>query len=100
MNFHKMFELVENVEVDMLLKHENVFDWCGGIEINVTFGYEDKDSKVLTNIKLTINAGQTVALVGSSGTGKSTLCSLLPRFYDVEKGDIKIDKLSLLFLKI
>jgi ATP-binding cassette subfamily B protein len=62
---------------------------------NVTFGYEDKDSKVLTNINLTINAGQTIALVGPSGTGKSTLCSLLPRFYDVEKGNIKVDDINI-----
>jgi ATP-binding cassette subfamily B protein len=62
---------------------------------NVTFGYEDKDSKVLTNINLTINAGQTIALVGPSGTGKSTLCSLLPRFYDVEKGNIKVDGINI-----
>ena len=62
---------------------------------SVTFGYEDKDSKVLTNINLTINAGQTVALVGPSGTGKSTLCSLLPRFYDVEKGNIKVDGINI-----
>ncbi|MBN3406929.1 multidrug ABC transporter ATP-binding protein [Clostridium botulinum] len=62
---------------------------------NVTFGYENKDSKVLANINLTIDAGETVALVGPSGSGKTTLCSLLPRFYDLEKGSIKIDGIDI-----
>lgn len=62
---------------------------------NVTFGYENKDSKVLANINLTIDAGETVALVGPSGSGKTTLCSLLPRFYDLGKGSIKIDGIDI-----
>ncbi|MCW6075420.1 ABC transporter ATP-binding protein [Clostridium sporogenes] len=62
---------------------------------NGTFGYENKDSKVLANINLTIDAGETVALVGPSGSGKTTLCSLLPRFYDLEKGSIKIDGIDI-----
>lgn len=62
---------------------------------NVTFGYENKDSKVLANINLTIDAEETVAVVGPSGSGKTTLCSLLPRFYDLEKGSIKIDGIDI-----
>lgn len=57
---------------------------------NVTFGYEDKD-KILKNLNLDVKAGETVALVGPSGAGKTTLCSLLPRFYEVDEGSIVID---------
>lgn len=57
---------------------------------NVSFRYE-KDSEVLDNINISIEAGKTVAFVGPSGGGKTTLCSLLPRFYDVTQGQITID---------
>ncbi|WP_152392349.1 ABC transporter ATP-binding protein [Paenibacillus guangzhouensis] len=56
----------------------------------VTFGY-DHDEHVLKDIDLTIRKGETVAFVGPSGAGKTTLCSLLPRFYEVISGSIKID---------
>ncbi|WP_424768672.1 ABC transporter ATP-binding protein [Paenibacillus sp. sgz302251] len=56
----------------------------------VTFGYEG-EAKVLQNIDLTIRAGETIAFVGPSGAGKTTLCSLLPRFYDVDGGSITVD---------
>lgn len=46
---------------------------------------------MLENINITIPAGQTVALVGPSGGGKTTLCHLIPRFYDIKQGSIKID---------
>jgi ATP-binding cassette subfamily B protein len=61
---------------------------------NVTFGYENKE-KVLQGLNLTVRAGETVALVGPSGAGKTTLCSLLPRFYDVDEGAITIDNVDL-----
>ncbi len=57
---------------------------------NVSFSYEGED-KVLRNIDLHIDAGKSVAIVGPSGGGKTTLCSLLPRFYDVSEGSVKID---------
>ena len=67
----------------------------GNIEIkNVSFTYEDK-KQVLNNLDLSIEAGQTIALVGPSGGGKSTLCNLIPRFYDFDEGDIKIDGTSI-----
>lgn len=56
---------------------------------NVSFRYEDKD--VLKNINLIVPKGKTIALVGASGGGKTTLVNLLPRFYDVSKGDILFD---------
>ena len=57
---------------------------------DVSFGYEGKDN-VLEHINLTIRAGETVALVGPSGAGKTTICSLLPRFYDIKEGSLLID---------
>ncbi|WP_411347914.1 ABC transporter ATP-binding protein [Paenibacillus sp. WLX2291] len=59
----------------------------------VSFGYEGKDD-ILHNIDLDIREGETVALVGPSGAGKTTLCSLLPRFYDIRAGEITIDGLN------
>ncbi|MFZ1770473.1 MAG: ABC transporter ATP-binding protein, partial [Caldilinea sp.] len=57
---------------------------------NVAFGY-DQHRKVIRNINLTISPGETVAFVGPSGAGKTTLCNLLPRFYDVDAGSVTID---------
>ena len=63
----------------------------GNIEIeNASFTYED-ENEVISNLSLSIEAGKTVALVGPSGGGKTTLCSLIPRFYELDSGDIKID---------
>ena len=65
-------------------------DFIGKIEFkNVSFKY--KKQYVLKNFSLTINKGETVALVGQSGSGKSTLANLITRFYDVNKGDVFID---------
>lgn len=57
---------------------------------NVHFGY-DNHKKVLNGIDLTLNAGETIAFVGPSGAGKTTICSLIPRFYDIQEGSITID---------
>ena len=57
---------------------------------NVSFTYPDTDVEVLRNVNLDIKSGTTVAFVGKSGGGKSTLVSLIPRFYDVTKGSIEI----------
>jgi len=57
---------------------------------NVSFGY-DPERPILKNISLSIEPGETVAFVGPSGAGKTTLCSLLPRFYDVQDGQITVD---------
>ncbi|MEO3999323.1 ABC transporter ATP-binding protein [Mesorhizobium sp. CAU 1732] len=61
---------------------------------NVGFGYTD-GRKILTDVSLDIEAGQTIAFVGPSGAGKTTICSLLPRFYDVEEGAITIDGIDI-----
>lgn len=61
---------------------------------NVSF-YYDKTNEVLNNVNLQIPAGKTIALVGPSGGGKTTLCSLIPRFYDVNSGQITIDDIDI-----
>lgn len=64
----------------------------GQIEFrHLTFSYPGHDKQVLSNINFTVEAGQTVALVGRSGSGKTTISSLLPRFYEVEQGEILLD---------
>ena len=58
---------------------------------DVTFHYNDDETTVLSHVSIDIPAGKSVALVGPSGAGKTTICSLLPRFYDVTGGQITID---------
>ncbi len=58
---------------------------------DVSFRYEENTRNVLTHLNLSVAPGESIALVGPSGGGKSTLCSLIPRFYEVSSGSIKID---------
>lgn len=58
---------------------------------DVSFRYEENASRVLRHVNLSVDAGSYVALVGASGAGKTTLCSLIPRFYDVTGGRVLID---------
>ncbi|MFC4024217.1 ABC transporter ATP-binding protein [Oceanobacillus longus] len=66
---------------------------------NVTFGYETSHAPVLNAIDFDIHAGETVAFVGPSGAGKTTISSLIPRFYDVDAGSIKIDGIDIRDIK-
>ncbi|ANY68013.1 multidrug ABC transporter ATP-binding protein [Paenibacillus sp. BIHB 4019] len=66
---------------------------------DVSFGYEEGKS-ILNHIDLTVKTGETVALVGPSGAGKTTICSLLPRFYEVTGGAIEIDGLDIRKIKL
>ena len=61
---------------------------------NVSFGYS-RDKPVLENVSLSIRAGETIAFVGPSGAGKTTICSLLPRFYEIGSGSIAIDGIDI-----
>tara|TARA_R110002051_G_scaffold56046_2_gene103858 strand:- start:43220 stop:44923 length:1704 start_codon:yes stop_codon:yes gene_type:complete len=74
-------------EIDNPINHET-FDRAVNIN-NISFKYED--DYVLKNFNLTVEKGKTVALVGQSGSGKSTIANLVTRFYDVNEGDISID---------
>jgi ATP-binding cassette subfamily B protein len=73
----------------------------GNIEFkNVSFKYREGYEHVLKNISLNINVGEYVALVGPSGVGKTTLCSLIPRFYEVSEGEILIDNKNVRSLQL
>lgn len=62
---------------------------------NVSFSYPNASENVLSNINFTANSGQTTAIIGATGCGKSTLVNLIPRFYDVTSGSIKIDGIDI-----
>jgi len=72
----------------------------GNIEFkNVTFKYINANEPVLTNISFRVKANKTTAIIGSTGSGKSTLINLIPRFYDVTKGEVLIDGINVKNLK-
>lgn len=80
-------------ESDLKNKENPIYDVKNGkIEfVNVGFSYvKDKNKEVLKEINLTINSGETVGIIGSTGDGKSTLVSLIPRLYDVTTGEVKV----------
>ncbi|UKS28433.1 ABC transporter ATP-binding protein/permease [Paenibacillus sp. HWE-109] len=94
--FKRYLELLETApDVNDAPDARNVKHVVGEIRYSgVVFGYENKQ-KILQGINLSIHAGETVALVGPSGAGKTTLCSLLPRFYDIDEGSITIDGIDI-----
>ncbi len=81
--------------LDMPTEEENlpnITDVRGKLEFkNVSFKYSGGTDDVLDDVSLTVNEGDYIALVGSSGVGKTTLCSLIPRFYEISSGEILID---------
>lgn len=92
----RVFEL-KNETYDIIDKEDAIelTDVKGDIDIeNVSFAYEG-DKLVLEDINLHVKEGETIALVGMSGGGKSTLVSLIPRFYDVTSGSIKVDGIDI-----
>ena len=95
--------IIEILDLDISIKDQpsaqTKFDFNQSIELkNVSFKY--KDEYVLKNFSLCINKGQTIALVGQSGSGKSTIANLVTRFYDVNKGTIFIDGIDIKELKL
>lgn len=86
--------------LEILAEKPEVQDADGAIELNgvrgeimfnnVTFSYDNKE-KILASINLKVESGKTVALVGPSGGGKTTLCNLIPRFYEIDSGQIMVD---------
>ena len=92
--FERFMEIVNEDTEKEVENPIELKDVKGNINIeNISFTYEDK-KEVLKGLNLNIEAGKTLALVGPSGGGKTTLCSLIPRFYEFEQGDIKIDGVS------
>lgn len=92
----RIFELLdekdslENIEVGL-----NIDSFKGNIEFkNVWFSYNDNDW-ILKDVSFKISAGETAALVGSTGSGKTTILSLLSRFYEIQKGEIFIDGINI-----
>lgn len=67
---------------------------------NVGFQYEKNGEDILKNINLSIDSGKNIAIVGPSGTGKTTICNLIPRFYDVTNGKILLDGMDIRQIKI
>ena len=87
--------------VDPLSPQQLPHDATGKIEFkDVTFTYPDADLPVLSNINFTAEPGQTTAFIGSTGSGKSTLINLIPRFYDVSAGQILLDGVDIRQLKL
>jgi len=67
-------------------------DYTGTVEFrNVTFRYPDAENPVIQDISFSANKGETVAIIGSTGSGKSTIINLIPRFYDVTEGQVLVD---------
>lgn len=91
--FEELLKVETEKESDGATELKNV---NGEIVIdNITFRYESNNEEVFNGFNLKIDAGKTVALVGPSGGGKTTICSLIPRFYDVDDGSIKIDGIDI-----
>ena len=91
--FERFMEIL-NIEPDIADRPDakTITNVRGEIEFDdVSFRYEQDTQTVLNHINLKVGAGEYVALVGSSGAGKTTLCSLIPRFYDVTEGSVKLD---------
>ena len=82
-------EIVDKKRAIELLHVKGTVEFC-----NVKFSYDNKKN-VLANINLKVNHGETIAIVGPSGAGKTTLCSLIPRFYEIDEGSIKIENVDI-----
>ncbi|MEG0473015.1 MAG: ABC transporter ATP-binding protein [Solibacillus sp.] len=91
----RVFSLLDNEELEPAQKNETLHVSDGRIEFkDLSFSYDGKQD-VLKNISFTVNPGETVALVGHTGSGKSSIINLLMRFYEFERGDILMDGASI-----
>lgn len=100
--FSRFYEILE-IEPDIVDKPNAISlnEVKGEIEFkNVAFKYNDAKEDVFRNINLKVKAGEYIALVGSSGVGKTTMCSLIPRFYEVSEGLITIDGIDIKDIKL
>ena len=91
---NEVLESINNIENGFV--RENKTGLSGTVEFkNVSFKYPDADEYILENINFTANKGETVAFIGSTGSGKSTLINLIPRFYDVTEGEILVNGVNI-----
>src|SRR5690606_24251985 len=95
--FKRFTEILDTVpDVQDRKNAQTVKDLQGFVSFHkVTFGYEKTQGPVVKAMSFNINAGETVAFVGPSGAGKTTISSLIPRFYDVDSGQITIDGIDI-----
>ncbi|OOE09974.1 ABC transporter ATP-binding protein [Fictibacillus arsenicus] len=89
----RMFEFLdESYDIEDKPRAKPLNNVKGALDFeNVSFTYNEEEADVLHNVSLSVAPGETIALVGMSGGGKSSLISLIPRFYDVTEGSIKLD---------
>ncbi|CAO3597713.1 unnamed protein product [Absidia cylindrospora] len=101
-NIYSTIERVPIIDSDDIQGRTLPDSWTGDIEFqDISFSYPTRTSvPVLTHFNLSIKSGSTIALVGSSGSGKSTIIQLLQRFYDPNEGDIKISQQSIKSLDV
>ncbi len=93
----RFYEVMDaQIDIEDAPDAKELGDVKGDIKFNdVSFEYADDGKKVLSHINIDVKAGENVALVGPSGGGKTTLCNLIPRFYDVTSGSITIDGMDI-----
>ena len=100
--FERFMEVIK-IKPDIVDKEDAIelSDVVGSIKFkDVSFSYTNGENRVLSNLNLDIGAGKTVAIVGPSGAGKTTLCHLIPRFYDINQGIILIDDKNIKDIKL
>lgn len=100
--FHRFCEILD-VQPDIVDSPNalELHDMRGNIDFkDVSFRYEKTNKDVFKNLNLEIKSGEYIALVGSSGVGKTTFCNLIPRFYDVSNGEILVDNINVKNIKI
>ncbi|MGL4760361.1 MAG: ABC transporter ATP-binding protein [Sarcina sp.] len=91
---NEVFDIEPSIKDDV--KVDNMKSERGSIEFkDVTFAYEGAEEPVLNNISFAVNAGETLSIIGGTGSGKSTLVSLIPRLYDITSGDILLNSVSI-----
>ena len=98
----RVLPIIDNIPKvkDRIGSKDLVYDKAQITFENVKFSYSKNDGEVLKNINLTLPGAKMTALVGHSGSGKSTILNLIPRFYNVDSGDIKIDNQSIYESKV
>lgn len=100
-SLERVLEILDaDVKIDEVAEPVSISTLNNAIEFNNIGFYYDKDHTILKNFSLSIPKGKTVALVGQSGSGKTTIANLLARFYDVSEGEILIDGVNIKHLKL